>query len=150
MGLRPKPRLRGKEYMRGSASRSARDFFEKSPRDPKKRNGKGIYYQAEIANKAAVGSLVFLFIASCSYSFSAEVKKLKVRSTKIIPRNKTKQARPSSLLLLSMGAAFFTFASKTSIVSKNYAEVNSSNLSGLKHTLCLSAHGHNQEKGLDS
>ena len=65
-------------------------------------------------------------------------------------QNKTKQARPSSLLLLSIGAAFFAFASKTSIVSINHAKVNSSNLSGLEHLLCLSAHGHNQEKGWDT
>ena len=55
-------------------------------------------------------------------------------TTSIQQRNKTKQARPSSLLLLSIGAAFFAFASKTSIVSINYAEVNSSNLSGLEHS----------------
>ena len=42
------------------------------------------------------------------------------------------------------------FASKTSIVSISYAEVNSSNLSGLEHSLCLSAHGHHQEKERDS
>ena len=42
------------------------------------------------------------------------------------------------------------FASKTSIVSISYAEVNSSNLSGLEHSLWLSAHGHNQEKGWDT
>ena len=47
-----------------------------------------------------------------------------------------KQARPSSLLLLSIGATFFTFESITSIVSINYAKVNSSNLSGLKHSVC--------------
>ena len=55
-----------------------------------------------------------------------------------------KQARPSSLLLLSMGVAFFTFASKTSIVSISYAKVNSSNLSGLEHSVWLSARGHNR------
>ena len=53
-----------------------------------------------------------------------------------------KQARPSSLLLVSIGAAFFTSASKTSIASESHAEVNSSNLSGLEHSLCLSAHEH--------
>ena len=46
-----------------------------------------------------------------------------------------KQARLSSLLLLSIGAAFFTFANKTSIVSINYAKANLSNLSGLEHSL---------------
>ena len=66
-----------------------------------------------------------------------------------LQRNKTKQARLSSLLLLSMGAALFTFASKTSIVSINYAKVNSSNLSGLEHSLCFYARGHHQEKGKD-
>ena len=73
-----------------------------------------------------------------------EILKLKIRSSKNIPRNETKQARPSSLLLLSDVAAFFTFASKTSIVSINHAEVNSPNLSGLEHSLCLSTRGHNR------
>ena len=56
----------------------------------------------------------------------------------------------SSLLLLSGGAAFSIFARKTSIVSESHAEVNSSNFSGLEQSLWLSAHEHNQEKGLDS
>ena len=55
-----------------------------------------------------------------------------------------KQARPSSLLLVSIGAAFSTSASKTSIVSESHAEVNSSNFSGLEHSLCLSAREHNR------
>ena len=67
-----------------------------------------------------------------------------------MPRNKTKQARSSSLLLLSIGAAFFTFASKTSIVSIYYAKVNSSNLSGLEHSLCSYTHERHQEKGWDT
>ena len=45
-----------------------------------------------------------------------------------------KQARLSSLLLLSMGAAFLTSARETSIVSINHAKVNSSNLSGLEQS----------------
>ena len=40
----------------------------------------------------------------------------------------------SSLLLLSMGAVFFTFARETSIVSIDYAKANSSNLSGLEQS----------------
>ena len=56
----------------------------------------------------------------------------------------------SSLLLLSGGAAFSIFARKTSIVSESHAEVNSSNFLGLEQSLWLSAHEHNQEKGLDS
>ena len=65
-------------------------------------------------------------------------------------KNETKQARPSSLLLISMGATLLIFASKTSIVSESHAEVNSSNISGLKHSLCLSAHEHKSEKGWDT
>ena len=42
----------------------------------------------------------------------------------------------SSLLLLPGGAAFSIFARKTSIVSESHAEVNSSNLAGMKHLLC--------------
>ena len=50
----------------------------------------------------------------------------------------------SSLLLLSIGAKLLIFASKTSIVSINYVKFNSSNISGLKHSLCLSTRGHNR------
>ena len=64
------------------------------------------------------------------------VKYLLILTISIQQRNKTKQARLSSLLLLSIGAAFITFASKTSIVSINYANANSSNLAGMKHLLC--------------
>ena len=46
-----------------------------------------------------------------------------------------KQARPSSLLLLSMGAALPASARKTQIVSEVHAKVNSSNLSGLEHSV---------------
>ena len=49
-----------------------------------------------------------------------------------------------------MGATLLIFASKTSIVSINYAKANSSNLLGLEQSFCFSAHKHNQEKGLDS
>ena len=56
----------------------------------------------------------------------------------------------SSLLLLPGGAAFPISARKTSIVSESHAEVNSSNISGLKHSLCFSAHKHNQDKERDS
>ena len=51
--------------------------------------------------------------------------------------NETKRSKLvfSSLLLLSIGAAFFTSASKTSIVSESHARANSSNLSGLEHSL---------------
>ena len=73
-----------------------------------------------------------------------EILKLKVRSSKNIPRSETKQARPSSLLLLSIGAAFFASASKTSIVSIVYAKVNSPNLSGLEHSLCSYTRGHDR------
>ena len=55
----------------------------------------------------------FMHSANCTYSFSDEVKKLKVRSQKNEPRNKTKQARLSSLRSVSIGAALFTSASKT-------------------------------------
>ena len=50
----------------------------------------------------------------------------------------------SSLLLLSGGAAFSIFARKTSIVSESHAEVNSSNLSGLEHSLCFLTREHNR------
>ena len=51
-----------------------------------------------------------------------------------------------------MGATLLIFASKTSIVSISivHAKVNSSNLSGLEHSLWLSAHEHHQEKERDS
>ena len=65
-------------------------------------------------------------------------------------RNKTKQARLFELAFAVYGAAFPISARKTSIVSESHAEVNSSNFSVLEHSLCLSAHKHNQEKGLDS
>ena len=42
----------------------------------------------------------------------------------------------SSLLLLPSVAAFSIFARKTSIVYESHAEVNSSNISGLEHSLC--------------
>ena len=87
-----------------------------------------------------------MFSICCTKTFI----NLYLAQTKLKQRNETKQARLSSFLLLSMGALFFTFESKTSIVSISYAEVNSSNLSGLEHSLWLSAHGHNQEKGMDS
>ena len=79
-----------------------------------------------------------------------EILKLKVRSLKNIPRSETKQARPSSLLLLSIGAALTNFANRTSIVSINNAKVNSPNLSDLEHSLCFYALGHNQENGWDT
>ena len=58
--------------------------------------------------------------------------------------NKTKQARPSSLLLLSIEAALTNFANRTSIVSISNAKVNSPNLSGLEQSLCSYARGHNR------
>ena len=56
----------------------------------------------------------------------------------------------SSLLLLSVGAAFSIFARKTSIVSESYAKANSSNFLGLKHSLYFSAREHKSEKGWDT
>ena len=123
MGLRPMPHL-------------GIFFGKKIPKNPKKPNRIRYRLSSIDSEQGCRRQPCYLFSASCSYSFSAEVKKLKVRSTKIIPRNKAKQARPSSLLLVSIGTAFFTFASKTSIVSINYAKVNSSNLSGLEQSVC--------------
>ena len=76
--------------------------------------------------------------------FICEILKLKIRSSRNIPRNKMKQARLSSLLLLSMGAAFLTFARETSIVSINHAKANSSNLSGLEHSFWSCTRGHDR------
>ena len=56
----------------------------------------------------------------------------------------TKQARLSSVLLLSIGATLLIFARKTSIVSINYAKVNSPNLSGLEQSVWLSTREHNR------
>ena len=78
------------------------------------------------------------------------VKYLLILTISIQQRNKTKQARLSSLLLLSIGAAFITFASKTSIVSINYAKANSSYLSGLEQSFWPCTNGHHQEKERDS
>ena len=65
-------------------------------------------------------------------------------------RNSTKQARLFELPFAVYGAAFSISANKTQIVSESHAEVNSSNISGLKHSLCLSAHEHKSEKGWDT
>ena len=59
-------------------------------------------------------------------------------------RNNTKQARLFELAFAVYGAAFPISARKTSIVSESHAEVNSSNFSGLEHSLCLSTRGHNR------
>ena len=131
MGLRPIPHL-------GSF------FGKKLPKNPKKPDCIGFRLSSIDSEQGCLWQPCFLFSANCSFSFSDEVKKLKVCGFKKQQRNKTKQARPSSLLLLSIGAAFFTFARKTSIVSINSAKANSPNLSGLEHSLWLSAHGHNR------
>ena len=123
MGLRPMPHL-------GSF------FGKKLPKDPKKPNCIGFRLSSIDSKQGCRRQPCFLFGENFSYSFSYEVKKLKVCSFKKQQRNKTKQARLSSLLLLSMGAVFFTFARETSIVSINHAKVNSSYLSGLEHSLC--------------
>ena len=131
MGLRPMPHL-------------GIFFGKKLPKNPKKPNCIGFRLSSIDNEQGCRRQPCFLFSANCSYCFSDEVEKLKVCSFKKQQRNKTKQARLSSLLLLSMGAALFTLASETSIVSINYAEVNSPNLSGLKHSLCSCARGHNR------
>ena len=146
MGRCPTPRPWEKEYILGSASEPlymglrpkphSRTFLGKSPRDPKKPDWIGFYISNNDSEQGCRRQPCFMHSANCTYSFSDEVKKLKVCSQKNKPRNKTKQARPSSLLLLSMGAAFFTFARKTSIVSISYAKAISPNLSGLEHSVC--------------
>ena len=79
-----------------------------------------------------------------------KVKLLMFWTISIQQRNKTKQARPFELASAIYGSGVLTFARKTSIVSKVYAKVNSSNLSGLKHLFCPCTHEHNQEKERDS
>ena len=130
MGLRPKPH--------------SRTFLPKSPRDPKKPNWVRFNLSNKDSKQGCRRQPCFWFSANCSYCFSDEGKKLKVRSTKIMQQNKTKQARPSSLLLLSIEAALTNFANRTSIVSINNAKANSSNFSGLERSLCLPAREHNR------
>ena len=110
-------------------------FGKKLPKNPKKPNRIRYRLSSIDSEQGCRRQPCYLFSANCSYCFSDEVEKLKVCSFKKQQRNKTKQARPSSLLLLSMGATLLIFASKTSIVSINYAKVNLSNLSGLKQSL---------------
>ena len=88
----------------------------------------------------------FVFSENCNYSLSDEIRKLIVCSFK---NYATKQDKASSSFELAFGiyrSSVAYFASKTSIVSINYAKANSSNLSGLEHSLCLPACEHNQEK----
>ena len=129
MGLRPMPHL-------------GIFFGKKIPKNPKKPNRKRYRLSSIDSEQGCRRQPCYLFSANCSYCFSDEVEKLNVCSFKKQQRNKTKQARLSSLLLLSMGAALFTLASEMSIVSENHAKVNSPNFLGLKHLLCLSTHRH--------
>ena len=115
---------------------------KKLPKDPKKPNCIGFRLSSVDSEQGCRRQPCYLFSANCSYCFSDEVEKLNVCSFKKQQRNKTKQARLSSLLLLSMGAALFTLASEMSIVSENHAKVKSPNFLGLKHLLCLSTHRH--------
>ena len=121
MGLRPMPHL-------------GIFFGKKIPKNPKKPNRIRYRLSSIDSEQGCCRQPCYLFSANCSYCFSDEVEKLKVCSFKKQQRNKTKQARLSSLLLLSMGAALFTLASEMSIVSENHAKVNSPNLSGLEHS----------------
>ena len=121
MGLRPMPHL-------------GIFFGKKIPKNPKKPNRIRYRLSSIDSEQGCRRQPCFLFSANCSYCFSDEVEKLKVCSFKKQQRNKTKRARLSSLLLLSMGAALFTLASEMSIVSENHAKVNSPNLSGLEHS----------------
>ena len=123
MGLRPMPHL-------------GIFFGKKIPKNPKKPNRIRYRLSSIDSEQGCRRQPCYLFSANCSYCFSDEVEKLKVCSFKKQQRNKTKRARLSSLLLLSMGAALFTLASEMSIVSINYAIANSSNLSGLEQSLC--------------
>ena len=137
--------------MRGFTPRpDSRTFLPKSPRDPKKPNWVRFNLSNKDSKQGCRRQPCFWFSANCSYCFSDEGKKLKVRSTKIMQQNKTKQARPSSLLLLSIEAALTNFANRTSIVSINNAKVNSPNLSGLERSFWSCTRGHNQEKGWDT
>ena len=110
-------------------------FGKKIPKNPKKPNRIRYRLSSIDSEQGCRRQPCYLFSANCSYCFSDEVEKLKVCSFKKQQRNKTKQARLSSLLLLSMGAALFTLASEMSIVSENHAKVNSSNLSGLEQSV---------------
>ena len=100
MGLRPIPHL-------GSF------FGKKLPKNPKKPDCIGFRLSSIDSEQGCRRQPCFMHSANCTYSFSDEVKKLKVRSQKNEPRNKTKQARLSSLRSVSIGAALFTSASKT-------------------------------------
>ena len=91
---------------RGGINPTSRSYFgKKNPKSPKKPNRIRYRLSSIDSEQGCRRQPCYLFSANCSYCFSDEVEKLKVCSFKKQQRNKTKQARPSSLLLLSMGAA---------------------------------------------
>ena len=77
-----------------------------------------------------------------------EILKLKSAVQNIYCETKRSKLVLSSLLLISIGAAFLTSARETQIVSINHAKVISSNLSGLEHSFwfCICEHNRGGEE----